>query len=91
MKTSKEELIGLLQKRFPGCWFKDGTLFSQNYSTSIWSGEGSEIKGKPLINAYTSSKKYTLEVHNDMNNFLNRHGWYAELYDTGTVFFYPNP
>ena len=89
MKTSKEKLIELLQKKFPDCWFKDGILFSQNYTTAIWSGEGSEIKGMPLLNAYTSSKKYTMEVHNDMDNFLKKHGWYAVLYDAGTVMFYP--
>lgn len=94
MKTStlksKKELIELLQKRFPDCWFKDGEEFSNGYSTAIWSGEGSSIKGKPLLDAYTSSKKYTLEVHNDMHNFLEKHGWYAEKYDVGTVMFFPN-
>lgn len=87
---NQTEMLGLLQKKFPKCWFKDGGEFSKSHSGSIWSGEGSEIKGKPLLDAYTSSKKYTLEVHNDMVDFLDKHGWYPELYDSGTVFFYPN-
>ena len=89
MKT-KEELLILLKKRFPDCWFKEGQEFAPDYHTAIWSGSDSEIKGKPLLDAYSSSPVYILEVHRDMNRFLERHGWYAELYDVGTVFFFPN-
>lgn len=88
--TNKEKLLQLLEKKFPSCWFKDGELFSSNHSKAIWSGEGSRIKNKPLLDAYTSSKLYTLEVHNDMVKFLDKHGWYPEMYDAGTVMFYPN-
>ena len=86
----KEELIELLQKKFPQCWFKDGGEFSNSNSSSIWSGEGSTIKGKKLVDNYTDSKDYVLAVHKSMVKFLDKHGWYPELYDSGTVFFYPN-
>lgn len=89
MKT-KEELIPLLEKRFPDCWFKDGKLFSADNESSIWSGEGSTIDNMKLVDDYAQGKKYVLGVHVKMNNFLEKHGWYAELYDTGTVFFYPS-
>lgn len=87
MKT-KEELLKLLEKKFPGCWFKDGALFSSSHKNSIWSGEGSSIDDMQLINDYIESKKYVFGVHVKMLNFLKKHGWYAELYDSGTVFFY---
>jgi len=86
--TSKEELLELLKKKFPGCWFKDGALFSSSYQNSIWSGEGSSIDDMQLVNDYIESKKYELGVHVKMSKFLEKHGWYAELYDSGTVFFF---
>ena len=86
---TKEELLDRLKRRFPKCWFKDGTLFSNNYSTAIWSGSDGTIRGKKMIDPYATSKLYILEVHYQLNNFLERHGWYAEMYDAGTVMFYP--
>lgn len=90
MKT-KTELLKILKKEFPNCWFKDGEDFSSSHKNSIWSGEGSHINGENLVDDYTTGKKYILGVHHKMDAFLTKHGWYHELYDSGTVFFYPNP
>lgn len=88
--TSKEKLIELLRNKFKDCWFKDGAEFSDNHPTAIWSGEGSVIDNMNLVNDYSESKRYIMGVHEKMDAFLKRHGWYHELYDTGTVMFYPN-
>ena len=89
MKT-RDELLELLEKNFPECWFKEGERFSSNHSNSIWSGEGSIIDDMNLVNDYANSKKYVMGVHHKMDEFLTKHGWRHEMHDSGTVFFYPN-
>lgn len=88
MKKTRDEMLELLKKKFPGCWFKDGEDFSDRHTNSIWSGEGSVIDDMNLVDDFAQGKKYVLGVHHKMDEFLTRHGWYHELYDSGTVFFY---
>ena len=89
MKT-RDELLELLEKKFPDCWFKEGEMFGSGHAGSIWSGEGSIIDGMDLVNDYAQGNKYIMGVHHKMDAFLEKHGWYHELYDSGTVFFYPS-
>lgn len=87
MKT-RDEMLTLLEKKFPNCWFKKGEMFGSGHADSIWSGEGSSIDGMNLVDDYAHGNKYIIGVHHKMDAFLKKHGWYHELYDSGTVFFY---
>lgn len=89
MKT-RDEILTLLEKKFPNCWFKEGEKFASSFQGSIWSGSDSTIDGLKLVDDFAQGKKYIIGVHCKMDAFLKKHGWYHELYDCGTVFFYPS-
>ena len=90
-KISRDELMDLLEKRFPKAWFKPGENFGGGYSErTIWTGEGSEANnGMPLFDAYSSSSKYVMDVYKPFNDLVESMGYYVEPYDSGTYFIIP--
>ena len=88
--TNRNELIEILEKEFPGCYFKEGEFFSSTHKSTIWSGEGSIIDDMEMLNTHSLSEEYIMGVHKKMVDFLDEHGWYHQTHDSGTVFFYPN-
>lgn len=94
---TRDEMIVLLNKRFPNIWTKKSEEFYNDpkKNTGIWTGaEGSTFvdihKKVPAFNVYDiGDKNYIDEVHKTLHKFLKDHGWYTESYDAGTFFFYP--
>lgn len=92
MKTTTE-LITLLEKRFPNAWFKEGAGFGNGYEKSVWTGEGSMLNnGLPMFNYYSTKNCYAngFGAHEQLCNFVEKHGYYVECYDAGTFLIYPN-
>jgi hypothetical protein len=92
-RTTKEDLIEALQKRFPKAWFKDGADFGSGSDTAVWTGEGSELNnGLPMFNYYSERSCYAegFGAHEQLCNFVEKHGYYVECYDAGTFLIYPN-
>ncbi len=86
-EVTREKLMEILKKRFPLMWMKKSEEFSSDYKDCIWTGEGSYIKKDvPMFDNYGNPKYYELDVHNDLIKFLDKYGWYAESYDSGTYF-----
>lgn len=85
----RDELMVALKQKYPRAWFKLGEDFSSEEEGSIWSGEGSYTNDDiPLFNYYDEYGMYEFGVLNELNEFLESVGWYAETYDPGTYFFY---
>lgn len=87
--TPREELKQLLKTKFPHMWLKDSEEFDGTKGL-IWTGEGSHIGDEfetPMFNYYDRREViYSMGVHKKLNEFVNKHGWYCEFYDPGTVF-----
>lgn len=95
MKT-QEEMLELLKKKYPKLSLKKSEEFSPNYKNGIWSYGDKELKAKDgfvLIDYYatnhTKKQRYEFGVHIELRSFLEKHGWYAEWYDVGTIMFWP--
>ncbi len=94
---SRDEMIVLLNKKFPNIWTKKSEDFYNDpkENRGIWTGgEGSTFvdaaKKKEAFNIHGNDpKNYIDEVHKNLYKFLEEHGWYTESYDAGTFFFYP--
>ena len=87
-RTTTEELLEALKKRFPKAWFKDGNDFGPGYNTSIWTGEGSYIGAERMFHYYANGK-YEFGVHITLRKFVEKRGYYVECYDPGTYFIFP--
>jgi len=91
--ASREDLIVLLEKRYSGLSLRTTEEFDGS-ANGIWSSAESFISAKDgftLFDYYTENyKRYDLGVHQEFNNLLEEHGWYAEWYDAGTIMFWPN-
>lgn len=88
MKKSLENKMLKLEKKFPKMWFKCGEEFSSNHDNSIWTGEGSEINGESAFDYY--GYRDTMGVNPKLVAELSKMSLWAEFYDAGTVFIYPN-
>lgn len=85
---TRDQLLRELTKRYSTAWFKKGEEFSSNHQNSIWTSgeEGINSEGYPLFDYYNDN--YIMGVHPEVEAFLNRHGYFAEFLDAGTVFIY---
>lgn len=90
-RTTTEQMMEALVKRFPKAWFKAGKEFSKSgdYDSAVWSGEGSYIGKEEMFKYYTTSSKYIFGVHKKLCDFVERYGYYIESYDGGTYFIFP--
>jgi hypothetical protein len=94
MKT-QDEMLNLLEQKYPKMFLKPSEQFGASYKGGIWSsGENGDLAkdGFKLFNYYAEDPKerrYVLGVHKEIGNFLEKHGWYAEWYDCGTIMLWP--
>jgi len=82
-----EKKMERLARKFPKVWFKDGGEFSPDHDGLIWTGEGSYIGDANAFDYYGYGN--TMGIHPELHKALDKLGLYAEFYDAGTVFLYP--
>jgi hypothetical protein len=91
MATEREKLIKIISEKYPKIVLRTTEEFDGTEG-GIWtSGEnGFPAKdGFPLFEYYAShGKRYDMGVHKDINKILDKHGWYAEWNDPGTIMFW---
>lgn len=84
---TREELIVLLSGKYPGMFLRTTEEFDGCVG-GIWtSGEDTLIAkdGKRLFSYYATSPRYELGIHREIYALLEKHGWYCEWYDPGTI------
>lgn len=93
MATSREEMIELLEAKYPNMFIKTTEEFDGSQG-GIWSSgeDGLCAKdGHQLFHYYSqdmSQKRYIGGVHKEIYNFLNKYGWYGQWNDPGTIMFW---
>lgn len=103
--TDRDELMKLLNEKFPNIWLKKAEEFSKEKSyqsgkgiwtgaeSSTWIDDGKKIPAFNPVGSYAYNPKlnkdYDGEVHKKLASFLKEHGYFAEFYDDATVFFWP--
>lgn len=89
LQATREQMMQILKQKFPKMWIKLSEQFNGREG-NIWTGEGSchnDEHETPLFNYYdTKEVLYKMGVHKDLVKTLDKHGWYCEFYDAGTVF-----
>ena len=90
--TTREKLMKLLAEKYNGMFLRTTEEFHGG-SAGIWSSGESYLSAKDgfnLFDYYTENyNRYEFGVHNELVAFLDKHGWYAEWHDPGTIMFYP--
>ena len=85
---SRNQLLKELKQKYPKGWFKTSEDFD-GQKGAIWSGECSYKDGIPLFEYYPEYEGiYEGGVLKELNSYLDKHGWYVEWYDAGTVMIY---
>ena len=92
---SREELVLLLVGKFPelNCMLTEDFFGLGGTMNGIWlSGEDgiTDKKGNVLFNYYNNGSTYKFGVINHFCEFIEKHGWYAEWYDAGTLMLWEN-
>lgn len=88
--TNREKLLQILRRTFPQMWTKYSEQFDGR-TDAIWTGEGCYMaNGDDMFNHSLDGGSYTMGVHNDLVAVLDKHNWFAEWADGGTVFIYKN-
>jgi len=80
VKKFKLEVVGSeeFDGRSGGLWIKNNPELAdeyQSYDYNAWSYDSEE-------------KHFTMGVHNDIYKYLNKNGYFAEFYDSGTLMIY---
>jgi hypothetical protein len=90
--TTREKLMKLLADKYNDMFLRTTEEFDGSTS-GIWSSGETYLEAKDgfnLFDYYTENyKRYEFGVHNELVDFLDKHGWYAEWHDPGTIMFYP--
>lgn len=76
MKT-KQAMMTALEKQFPKLEVRDGGDFYGYDTQSIW-----------MPNAYDFGVRAHLESNSEIDQFLKKHGWHIEPYDSETMLAY---
>ena len=90
MTTTREKLIEALSTKYPKMFLRTTEEFD-GCKGGIWSSGEDNVPAKdgyPLFNYYGEGKRYELGVHTEIYNFLEKHGWFAEWHDCGTIMFW---
>ena len=90
MTKTREQMMELLEVRYPEMFLRTTEEFNGGKG-GIWTSGEDDLPAKdnfPLFNYYSDGKRYILGVHTEMYNFLEKHGWYAEWHDAGTIMLY---
>jgi hypothetical protein len=89
--ASRTQMMNKLEKKYPNLFMRTTEEFNGSEG-GIWSSaeNGDEAKdGFPLFEYYTENHtRYELGVHNEIYEFLEKYGWYAEWNDPGTIMFW---
>ena len=87
MTKTREQMMELLKAKYPNMFLNTTEAF--NGSTGgIWTSGEDDLPAKdgfPLFNYYAEGNRYELGVHTEIYEFLEKHGWYAEWNDAGTI------
>lgn len=93
MATERDELMNLLQEKYPKMFLRTTEEFDGTEG-GIWTSGEDGLPAEdsfPLFEYYADDyqeKRYILGVHKEIYNFLEKHGWFAEWYDPGTTMFW---
>jgi len=86
---NRDALITALEEKIPNHTFRPSEDFDGTEGAVWTSGEDeATFKGREVFDYYSQdggSKQYTFGVLNSIHRFLEKHGWYCEWYDPGTV------
>ena len=90
--TTQNKLINILNKTFPTGFFRPGEEYEESKRGAIWSSgeEGATSDGSLIFDYYSASPAREFGVHPEVLEILEKHGWFAEWQDPGTVFIYQN-
>jgi len=87
---SREEMMVTLGELFP---ITGTTEDFDGSSGGIWiCGECGYLnkEGIPYFDYYDMSSLYTFGVESELYELAEKHGWYFEWYDAGTIMVYPD-
>ena len=94
MATNREALIKILEAKYPSIRLANSEDFNGS-KDGIWVRSTEDrltAKDNRLLFSYyvidNNEKNYVFGVHRELNDLLEKHGWYGEWYDAGTMFFY---
>lgn len=89
---SRSQVIKLLEKKYPKMMLNLSEDFNGTEG-GIWTSGEDHLSAKDdysLFNYYSEDHtRYDLGVHKEIGELLEKHGWYAEWYDAGTVMLWP--
>ena len=89
---TRDEMMAVMRNKY-GLSFIRTTEEFDGEEGGIWLG-GSDGKLMPnakddMFNYYHGGSKYPHGIHKDLAKFLDKHGWYGQFYDPGTVMLWP--
>ena len=87
MATNRDNLMNLLKSKYPKMFLRTTEEFD-GCNGGIWTSGEDNLPAKdgfPLFDYYGEGNRYELGVHTEIYNFLEKHGWYAEWHDCGTI------
>lgn len=90
MAKTREQMMELLKAKYPAMFLRTTEEFDGGKG-GIWTNGEDRLPAKdghPLFNHYGEGKRYELGVHTEMYKFLEKHGWYGEWHDCGTIMLY---
>ena len=88
---NREQMIKAINRAYPNQHIKTSEEFNSSYQGGIWmSAENGTIdrKGNQIFSYYSDSESYEFGVVKHLNSYVERHGWYFEWYDAGTIMLY---
>jgi len=103
--SDRDELLKALQEKFPKGKFRPSEEFDPKYQSGVWTGSGSMLDvvipaigdysedtvTLPLFDYYAEdSEIYHDGIYYELADFLAANNTFAEPYDPGTYFIYPN-
>ena len=93
MATTREKMMELLEAKYPKMFLRTTEEFDGGKG-GIWTSGEDGLKAKDgfdLFDYYKDdAKRYEFGVHTEIGTFLEKHGWFAEWYDCGTVMLWIN-
>ena len=84
--TNRNKMMEILGKRLK--FVRPSEDFSlSSGSGSIWvsAENGEDMNGWPIFDYYAEGRRYVFGVLDDFEAFVNKHHWYCEWYDAGTI------
>lgn len=88
----RDQVMELLAKTYPGMFLRTTEEFNRAEG-GIWTSGENHIPAKDghsLFDYWTENyNRYNLGVHTEIDSLLEKHGWWCEWYDAGTVMIWP--